>query len=97
MRLTIEQRLAALERETVVLHDTMKLLHRLLKEQRHLISDYITQKVTSASESEQQHGNRRPENELYTFICGRRFERLEEQVEKIRKLIESQTFGLKAG
>ncbi len=41
MRLTVEQRLQALERDTVVLQDTIKLLHKLLREQRALISDYI--------------------------------------------------------
>ena len=49
MRLTLEQRLEALERDNVVLHDTIKLLHRLLKEQRELISEYITIKVTCAA------------------------------------------------
>lgn len=97
MRLTIEQRVAALERESVVLSDTVKLLHRLLKEQRRLISDYITRKVTSASQSGKQEGSLRPEDELYTFICGTRFERLEKQVEKLRKLVEKQNLGLKAG
>ncbi|MHC4558498.1 MAG: hypothetical protein ACYTFW_11605 [Planctomycetota bacterium] len=60
MRLTIEQRLSALERDNVVLHDTAKLLHKLLKEQRQLINDYITQ-VLSANDSEEQKGSLRPE------------------------------------
>ncbi|UCC98632.1 MAG: hypothetical protein JSW66_01805 [Phycisphaerales bacterium] len=97
MRLTIEQRVAALERESVVLSDTVKLLHRLLKEQRRLINDYITKKVTSVGQSKGREGNLRPEDELYMFVCKTRFERLEKQVEKIRKLVEKQKFGLRAG
>lgn len=98
MRLTLEQRLEALERDNVVLHDTIKLLHRLLKEQRELISDYITLKVTcAATGDEQKRANTRPEDALYTFICKRRFDRIEKDMEKLRKLMESSKFGLKAG
>jgi hypothetical protein len=97
MRLTIEQRVAALERESVVLSDTVKLLHRMLKEQRRLINDYITRKVSSAVQNQRQEGNLRPEDEVYAFICRTRFERLEKQVEKMRKLLEKQAFGLRAG
>ena len=43
MRFTTEQRLAALERENAVLHDTTRLLHRMLKEQQQLINDSIIQ------------------------------------------------------
>ncbi len=98
MRLTLEQRLEALERDNVVLHDTIKLLHRLLREQRELISEYITLKVTCATtSSEQNRANTRPEDALYTFICKRRFDRIEKDMDKLRKLIESSKFGLKAG
>ena len=98
MRLTLEQRLAALERDIVVLRDTLKMLHGLLKEQRQLISDYITQQVMSADTSdEEKHGNVRPEDALYTFVCQQRFDKMEKNIEKIRKLIEDSRFGLKAG
>jgi len=98
MRLTTEQRLESLERDVVVLQDTMKLLHKLLKQQRELINDYITRKVTSAADSsEQGEQNVRPEDALYTFICRRRFDRVERQIEKIRKMIENSRLGLKAG
>lgn len=97
MKLTMEQRIAALERESIVLSDTVKLLHKLLKEQRRLINDYITQKVMSTRQSGGQEGGVHPENEVYAFVCRTRFERLERQIEKMRKLIESQDVGLKAG
>jgi len=95
MRLTVEQRLRALERDAVVLHGTIKLLHRLMKEQGQLINDYITQKVSSVEN--QQNGSKRPEDILYTFVCKQRFDRLEKQIEKLQKSTSDNRFGLKAG
>ena len=98
MRLTAEQRLLALERDNVVLHDTIKLLHKLLKEQRELISDYITLKVISADTSNEQKGaTARPEDALYTFICKLRFDRIEKDVKVLRNFIKNSEFDLKAG
>ena len=97
MRLTTEQRLAALERENIVLRDTTKLLHRMLKEQRQLINDYITQTVISTSQSEQQEEGRRPEDALYTFVCRQRFEGIEQHMQTLRELVQDPTSGLKAG
>ncbi|MHC4913709.1 MAG: hypothetical protein ACYTE5_12040 [Planctomycetota bacterium] len=98
MRLTVEQRLRALERENVVLHDTLKVLHRLVKEQGHLINEYIVRRVAAASADQGQGGeNARPEEELYTFVCQRRFDKIEKDIKKALKLIETSRFGLKAG
>lgn len=98
MRLTIEQRLEALERDVVILQDTMKLLHKLLKQQRELISDYITQEVTSTNTKFGGSGaNSRPEDALYIFTCRQRFDRIEKEIEKVRKKIESSKISLKAG
>ena len=96
MSLTTAQRLAALERDTVVLHDTTKLLHKLLKEQQQLINEYIAQKMMSSNESGGQQGNVCAGDALYTFKCKRRFERIEKRIEKIRKLMEGPSRGLKA-
>lgn len=98
MRLTIEQRIRALERNTVVLHDTTKMLHRMLKEQGQLISDYITRTVASGGINDvRKPGHSRAEDVLYTFFCRRRFERLDKDIEKIRRSVDSIRFGLKAG
>ena len=97
MRLTIEHRLQALERDTVVLHDTVKLLHKLLKKQQELISDYIVQKVASAVSDEKNGKNTRPEKELYIFVCKQRFDKIERDVKRTLKLVENLRFGLKAG
>lgn len=97
MRLTVGQRLQALERDTVVLHDTMKLLHKLLKEQGELISDYIVRRVASANPGDDGNGeNVRPEEELYTFVCKQRFDRIEKDVKKTLGLVENLKFGLQA-
>jgi len=98
MRLTVEQRLQVLERDTVVLHDTIKLLHKLLKEQGELINSYIVQKMASANANDGHNAeNSRPEEELYTFICKQRFDKIEKDVKRTLKLIENLRFGLKAG
>lgn len=97
MRFTMEQRIAALERDNVVLHDTIDLLHRLLKEHRQLINEYITQQMTAAERSVDETGDVRPEDALYTFVCRQRFDRMSKEVESLRKLIEHPRFGSKAG
>lgn len=97
MRLTTEQRITVLERDNVVLHDTINLLHKLLKEQRQLINDYITQKVASAGVNEGQKENLRPEDALYTFVCRRRFDDLEKHIERMRKLVDIPKIKLKTG
>ena len=97
MRLTTEQRLAALERENVVLQGRVTLLHKLLKEQRQLINDYITQRVTSANETEGQNGNLRPEDALFTFVCKQKFDRLEKNIQSISNSVANSRIGLKAG
>ncbi len=97
MRLTTEQRLVALERDNVVLYDTIKLLHKLLKEQRQMINEYITQTMMSSNESGGQKGDVCPADALYTFKCKRRFEGIEKHIEKMRKLMEEPKRGLKAG
>ena len=98
MRLTMKQRLEALERDVVVLQGTMKLLHQLLKQQRELINDYITEKMTSVAVGDEENGrNLRPEDAVYTFRCKQRFDRIERDIQKIRKVVEDSKFGLKAG
>ncbi|MHC4742442.1 MAG: hypothetical protein ACYS8Z_11055 [Planctomycetota bacterium] len=97
MRFTIEQRIAALERDNVVLHDTIDMLHRLLKEHRQLINDYITQRISAASQSKSDAGDARPEDALYAFVCRQRFDRIAKEVDSLRKLLKNRRFGSKAG
>ncbi len=97
MRLTIEQRIAAMERDNVVLQDTIKLLHKLLKEDRALIHEYITHSVTAANANAGHAGDVRPEDALYTFVCKRRFDALCKEVEALRKRVDKGKPGLKAG
>lgn len=98
MMLTREQRIAAMEREIVVLKETIKLLHKMLKEQRQLINDYITQKVSAGNDHNGHNGeDSRPEDAIYTFICRKRMDKLSKDIEKMRKLIDNLRFGVKAG
>ena len=99
MRLTIEQRIAVLERENVVLNDTVNLLHKMLKEHRELIHDFIRQKVVAAHQSKGQNGDIRPEDALYAFKCRQRFDRLGKELDLLRRLVEKDNSrpGLRAG
>jgi hypothetical protein len=84
MRLTLEQRLQALERENTVLHEKLKILHKLFKEQSTLINDYILQRVSSVSHGSGGNGDR-PEDAVYTFICKKRLDRIERNIKRISR------------
>jgi hypothetical protein len=94
MRLTREQRVQALERDIVVLQDTIKILHRMLKDQDKLINDYILQKVGGQQQTKE---NSRPEDVLYTFTCRKRFDKIERDIKRMLKAIDNKSYGLKAG
>ena len=84
LRLTTEQRIAALERANVVLRDRTKILHDMLKQQRQLINDYITQTITLAGEERPPVVSGRPQDALYTFVCRQRFKRMERDLDELR-------------
>ncbi len=84
LRLTTQQRLAALERENVVLLDRVRVLHNMLKQQRQLINEYITRTVLVAGEDRPEAGNARGAEALYTFVCRQRFERVEKRLNELR-------------
>jgi hypothetical protein len=94
MRFTTEQRLLALERENVVLHNTTKLLHQMLKEQRQLINDYIIQSLTATDINNEQDESARLEEAIYTFNCKQRFDRLEKSLEKLCKQMDEAVVAL---
>jgi len=98
MRLTTEQRLQALERETVVLHDMIRMLHRMLKDQGQLINDYIVRRIASSNTAGGGEGAEgRPEQELYTFVCQKRFDKLEKDIKRTLEALENLKFKLRAG
>ena len=97
MRFTVEQRLAHLERENIILHDTTKMLHRTLKEQRQLIRDYIAQVLVSDDGSvakNEQVQTERAEKAQYAFTCMQRFDRLEKAIEKLYEKIGESVLAL---
>ncbi len=85
MRFTIDQRLAELERENVVLHDTTKLRHRMLRDQQQMIKDYIRQMLVTTDKDETQTGRVRADKAQYAFTCEQRFDRLEKTIEKLHR------------
>jgi len=95
MRLTTEQRVKDLERQTVILQDSFKIMHRMLKEQRELINEYITSTVVSAGPGGENNGG--CGDAKYTFVCKKRLERIDKELEKMRKLVENVRYGHKAG
>ena len=98
MKLTSQQRILALERECAVLHDLVKVLHKMLKEQKAIINDFIVQRVAGSEDANGENdGNGRAEKEVFTFVCRRRFDKLERDVTRMRKHVENLHFGLKAG
>lgn len=98
MRLTTEQRLQALERDIVVLHDMMKMLHRMLKDQGQLINEYIVRRIANVNAAEGGEGaNGRPEQELYTFVCQKRFDKLEKNIKRTLEAVENLKFRLRVG
>ena len=98
MRLTVEQRLRELERDNIVLHDTIKLLHNLLKEQKELINSYIVRKMTSAKISSHQKDEEGITcDEIYTFMCKKKFDKIDKDIERILKSIKSSRLGRRAG
>ena len=98
MRLTVEQRLRELERNNIVLHDTIKLLHNLLKEQKELINSYIVRKMTSANIGSHQKNEKGITcDEIYTFMCKKKFDKIDKDIERILKSIESSRLGRRGG
>ena len=99
LRITISQRLSALEREVAVLHDTVKLLHKMLREHREMINDYVVQKVAE-TDLPANAGNNAPAKgtkELFAFVCRQKFDKIEKDLGKLRKLSENLRFGTQAG
>jgi hypothetical protein len=97
MRFTVEHRLRALERENIVLHDTIKLLHKLLKEQGELIRDYIARKIASPAGIEPyQITDNGSCNGTYTSVCRQKFDGIDKDIKKTLRLIENLSSVLKA-
>lgn len=83
MRLTREQRIAALERENVVLRDKMELLHAMLKQQRQIIKEYIVQQITRVEGHQQGDAASASSGAHSAFVCRRRFEQMEQRLETL--------------
>ena len=83
LKLTKEHRIAALEREHVVLRDKMRILHSMLKQQRQLINEYITQQILAADGDGQAAGGDTSSETLGSFLCRQRFEQMERRLDEL--------------
>jgi hypothetical protein len=83
LKLTTEHRIAALERENVVLRDKMRILHGMLKQQKQLINEYITQQILTADGDEQAAGDNTSSETLGSFLCRQRFEQMERRLDEL--------------
>jgi len=98
MRLTTQQRIHSLERDVEVLQGTMKMLHKLLRQQREMIHEYITVKVRNpANEVKGRNGTVHPVDAVYTFVCKKRFDKLEKDLRKVLKSTEGPPLAEKVG
>jgi hypothetical protein len=85
-QLTTEQRLAALETNVAGLRETTDRLYKMLKEQGELISEYITKQLV-ASDSEGRQAGVSAEDALFTFVCRRKFDHIEKELGRLRRLL----------
>ncbi len=82
-----EQRLAALEGTVAGLTETMERLQKMLREQGDLINEYITKQLVASGSKAGQSGDLSPEDALFTFVCRRKFDHLERELDRLRRLL----------
>lgn len=83
---TAEQRLAALETNVAGLRETTDRLYKMLKEQGELISEYITKQLV-AGDSRGHRVGVSAEDALFTFVCRRKFDQIEKELGRLRRLL----------
>ena len=83
---TTEQRLAAVETNVAGLRETTDRLYKMLKEQGELISEYVTKQLVG-SDSRDHRGGVSAEDALFTFVCRRKFDQIEKELGRLRRLL----------
>lgn len=96
LRLTSEQRIAALERENVVLHGKTKVLHGMLKEQRRLIHEYIREALIAADQDKEMPDRAQPKEALCALGCKPRLERVEHSLNALQSCPEDRIVRCRA-
>jgi hypothetical protein len=85
--LPVEQRLAVLERQVSHLGERLDGLARGLKEQRELITEYITKQMVAAGKGAALTGQVPAEAGQFIFICNRRFKKIETELARVTRLV----------
>ena len=85
--LSVEQRLAALERQVSRLGERLDGLAKGLKEQSEVITEYITKQMIVAGPGDAGAGQVPPDVGQYIFICNRRFKKIETEVARLTRLV----------
>ena len=96
MKLTTQQRLLELERKVTTLEDKLQILHEMLKKQNQLITDYLTLN-TVVENSDSQNANTRKEDAVYTFICRKRFDQIQRDIQNLKQMINKLDLKNRAG
>ncbi len=96
MNLTTQQRLLELERMVITLADKLQILHDMLKHQNSLITDYLTLN-TVVENSGSPNTNTRKEDAVFTFVCRKRFDRIQKDIQNLREIINKLDFKNRAG
>ena len=81
----LERRLETIERNVTHLNATVDQLHRMLQEQRGQISEYVTRQLVAAG----QEGGVSAEDALFTFVCRRKFDEIERELARLRRVLAS--------
>ncbi len=93
----LEQRLTALEGSVADLSEANDRLYRMLKEQGELINEYITRQLVAGGSDRQQDKRLPPEDALFTFVCRRKFNQVEEELGRLRQVLAGLHSASKAG
>lgn len=79
-----QQRLSALERDVAAMRESMDKLAKMFRERGELITEYITGQMVAAGSEGERSGAVRPEDALFTFVCRRKFDEVEEELKRLR-------------
>ncbi len=87
VHLTPEQRLATLEANMVSLGETIDRLRTAVREQSELIREHITKQLVASGTKVAAENSISPEDALFTFVCRRKFDHVEKELNKLKQLL----------
>ena len=96
-RATTEQRLDAIEQNVAHLNDAVDRLYHKVREQRQLISEYVTKQLVAAGDGDGRNGGVSAEDALFTFVCRRKFDEVEKELARLRQRLAGSDSIRRAG